>query len=164
MPKTSHCSKCGKGNEEVTFKWSTDVKQGGWRNECNACYNLKGYHKKSTAKHREENKEAYLSRKATVHLKWAHTNPDKVKEQQIKTMTDPSRRFKAIVSYVKSKYGDDSLINYDDSDKLESKMSQACYYCYHLPNTNEPLNGLDRINPRGKYEDFNTVPCCRVCN
>ncbi len=55
VPKPSHCVKCGKGSEEVLFKWRTDLKKGGWRTECNTCYYLKGYCKKSRAKSREEN-------------------------------------------------------------------------------------------------------------
>ncbi len=55
VAKPSSCTKCGKNGDEVTFKWRTDVKQGAWRTECNACYNLKGYSEKSRAKHRVEN-------------------------------------------------------------------------------------------------------------
>lgn len=164
VPKPLHCVKCGKGGKEVTFKWRKDLKQGGWRTECNTCNNLKGYSEKSRAKRRDENEEEYLSNNAKTHLEWAHANPDKIEEQKMKTRTDPSRRFKALVTYIRSKYGNDEMLNYDDSDKLESKMSLPCHYCDHSPNIGEPLNGLDRITPGGKYEDSNTVPCCGVCN
>lgn len=33
-----------------------------------------------------------------------------------------------------------------------------------MPASNDKLNGLDRVDPRGKYEDKNTVPCCGICN
>ena len=43
-------------------------------------------------------------------------------------------------------------------------MSQPCHYCTHAPAAGKRLNGLDRVDPRGAYDDANTVACCGVCN
>ena len=42
-PKPDACVNCGRGRPEDDFRWRSDVKNGGWRTECNACLNEKGY-------------------------------------------------------------------------------------------------------------------------
>lgn len=167
IPKPMQCVACKKSSDQVDFKWRADIKQGGWRSECNTCYNEKGYSEKSRTLSREKDPEEYLRKNAVTHLNWAHNNQDKVKEQQQKTLSDPIRRFKTIVSYVRSKHGDenmDKMIDLDDAEKMQLKLSQPCCYCGHEPINGGHLNGLDRVDPRGKYDDSNTVPCCGTCN
>ena len=126
----------------------------------------KGYDAKHRAKKREENEEAYLAHNAAIHLEWAHRNPKKIKHQQNLTDTDPMRKFKALVTYVRQKHGDDidNIIVFDDADAMQKKMTAPCHYCDYLPAPGAKLNGLDRQDPRGQYSDANTVSCCGVCN
>ena len=72
VPKPAECAKCGRGPGEVEYKWRTDVQSGGWRSECNSCYNDKGYCEKSRDKCRTEDPIGYLKKNAEAHLKWAH--------------------------------------------------------------------------------------------
>lgn len=166
-PKPVACSACGKGPDEVEFKWRSDVKKGSWRTQCNACYNAKGYCEKSRAKRLAEDPEGYRRANAETHLQWAHANRDKVRAQQAKSAADPSRRFKALLTYVRGKHGKDNVddvVLLADADKLQAKMAEPCHYCGHTPEEGAALNGLDRVDPRGKYSDANTVPACGVCN
>ena len=167
IPLPEACATCGKPSHEVTFKWRTDINKGGWRNQCNGCFNNKGYSQVSRAKRRAEDPEGFLLKNAETHLAWAHANPEKIIEQQRKTASDPTRRFKALINYVRIKHPDEDInqhINLDDAESMQSKMSKACHYCNHIPLIGDALNGLDRVDPRGKYDETNTVPCCGACN
>lgn len=97
VPKPTACTKCGKGPDEVDFKWRSDIKQGGWRTECNSCFNAKGYSQKSRAKRLEEDPEGYRKRNADTHLAWAKRNPEKIKAQQTKQATEPDRKIKSLI-------------------------------------------------------------------
>lgn len=92
IPKPDFCDKCGKSNEEVEFKFRTDTVKGGWRTECNTCYNSKGYSEKSRTKRREEDEEGYLKKNAESHLDWVRRNPEKVRAQQLKLASDNLRK------------------------------------------------------------------------
>lgn len=167
VPKPTACSECGRGEPDVTFKWRTDIASGGWRSMCNSCFNDKGYYTQYRARQREIDEEAYLARNAATHLDWARRNPDKVQAQKVLEKTDPTRKFKALVQYVKSKYGEEdveSKIVFADSEALEAKMTEPCAYCGHAPQPGDVLNGLDRVDPCGQYSDTNTVSCCGLCN
>ena len=49
-PLPAACATCFRApGPDVLFKWRGDTKAGGWRNECNACYNAKGYSQKHRA-------------------------------------------------------------------------------------------------------------------
>lgn len=166
IPKPN-CQECGKTYPEVDFAWRDDVAKGGWRSVCRDCYNTRGYSEKSRTRRREEDEEGFLAKNAEQAKKWREKNPDKVKEQQDKRQSMIDRRWKAFITYCKSKYGMDVWEKYVDitnSELLQDKMSQACYYCSHQPQEGEYLNGLDKVNPKGIYEDKNTVPCCGICN
>jgi hypothetical protein len=126
VSKPTACTECGQGEPDVEFKWRTDIKAGGWRFQCNSCYNGKGYSEKSRGKRRAEDPVEYLARNAASHLAWANDNRDKVLAQQQLTQTDPSRRFKALVTYVKQKHGEEGvkdMIDFDEADVLQAKMS-----------------------------------------
>ena len=160
-PKPAACSDCGKGPEEVAFKWRTDVKAGGWRSSCNDCYNAKGYTKAYRERERSKDEVAYLARNALTHLEWARRNPDKVAEQQAKSACEPERRIKQIRTSAAAR-----LIPFEDADgeAMASKLREPCLYCSYAPAAGEPLNGLDRIDVRVGYTDANTAPCCATCN
>lgn len=161
IPKPKSCVKCGKSNEEVEFKFRTDLIKGGWRTECNTCYNAKGYSEKSRSKRREENEELYLAKNAKSHLEWAQNNPEKIKEQQYKTASEAPRKIKTIKTSAKARG-----IGFDDSsmEAMALKLLQPCYYCDFTPKQNNILNGLDRMDPEKGYNDINTIPCCATCN
>jgi len=161
VEKPKACINCGKGPALVDFKWRTDTVSGGWRNECNSCYNNKGYCEKSRAKSREEDKDAFLARNAATHLVWAHKNPDKIKEQQFLDATVSERKISKIKTT--ANYRDIEFIE-SDKDLMMDKLNQPCKYCSFLPSSEESLNGLDRVNPNGPYSDINTVPACATCN
>lgn len=165
IPKPDKCAECERSSDEVDFKWRDDVKSGGWRSVCISCYNLRDYSEASRTKRREEDEEGYLKRNAETHLAWAHNNPDKVKAQQDLRKSLPDRKFKMLINYVKTYYSKnvEDVIVFDDADVLQLKMTKNCAYCDYY-STEGFLNGLDRVDPRGKYEDANTVPCCSVCN
>jgi hypothetical protein len=173
VPLPSQCVKCGEKPPQAEFKWRSDVKKGGWRTACNRCsdVNSNGVSHSQAYRKREMDKDAkaYRARNAKMHLDWAHRNPDKVQAQQLLSAADPTRRFKAVLTYIRQKYGgDDSTIEkfveMIDAPLMEAKMLTPCHYCGHKPGENEKLNGLDRVDPSGKYTDVNTVACCGVCN
>jgi hypothetical protein len=79
---------------------------------------------------------------------------------------------------VRSKYFRKGPLKYNDyvhsakNRKIEMKLSeqdmcrifmQHCFYCGDPPDP-EKLNGADRIDSKGAYEDGNVVPCCKTCN
>ncbi len=68
VPKPAACTNCGKGPDEVNFKWRKDVIQGGWRTECNACYNEKNYSEAYRKRERARDEDAYLARNAATHM------------------------------------------------------------------------------------------------
>ena len=47
---------------------------------------------------------------------------------------------------------------------MKVKLSLECEYCGFMPNDDEPINGLDRVDSSQGYTDSNTVPCCATCN
>jgi hypothetical protein len=51
-----------------------------------------------------------------------------------------------------------------DKDRLKAKFSKPCEYCTYAPEAGDKLNGLDRVDSKGKYSDNNTVACCSTCN
>jgi hypothetical protein len=157
-PKPDACAKCGKAHPEVDFKWRADVKKGGWRTECNACYNDKGYSAVYRTREREKDEAAYLARNAAAHLDWARRNPDKVKEQQNKERTDADRKFKTIRTSARAR---EVTVEEADAAVMTARLSEACAYCaYKGP----LLNGLDRVDSDGPYSAANTVACCATCN
>jgi hypothetical protein len=159
VPKPVACIKCSKGPDVVAFKWRSDRLT--WRNECNSCYNTKGYCEASRARRREEDEEGYLRHNAETHLAWAHKNPVNVKVQQRLTATVPERKFKTILTSAKQRGID---VNTDDIINMQIKLSLECEYCGFVPHDDESLNGLDRVNSDLGYTSINTVPCCASCN
>jgi hypothetical protein len=161
IAKPTACCKCGRGPPEVDFKWRTDVKRGAWRTECNTCYNAKGYSTDYRARQRELDEAAYLERNARTHLAWVQKNPDKVKEQQLKTATIAERKIKTIKTSATQRD-----IEFLDADTaaMQEKLSSRCHFCDFQPSEGEALNGLDRVDPALGYTDANTVPCCAACN
>jgi len=169
VPMPQACISCGKGPDRVTFKWRADVINGGWRSECNECYNTKGYSTTHRAKKMEEDPVGYRAHNAAVHLAWGHNNPEKLQEQKNLNKVNADRRFKSLVTYVrsKSKKSDvplEDLINMEDGEAMQDKMELACHYCGETPVPGISLNGLDRVDSRQGYTDANTVPCCSICN
>jgi hypothetical protein len=161
------CNQCGLTFPEVMFAWRSDVAKGGWKSICNKCYNVKGYSEKSRAKHREANETEYLAKNAATHLAWAKRNPDKVDIQLQLVKTDPERRWKALLTYLRHKHGDkwEKHIELDGQETFIKRLQEPCHYCGINPSANDDkLNGLDRVDPKGIYSVANTVPCCGVCN
>lgn len=161
IPKPAFCDQCGKSNKEVEFKFRTDLIKGGWRTQCNTCYNSKGYCEKSRTKRREEDEEGYLKRNAETHMDWVRRNPEKVRIQQLKTASDNLRKIKTIRTSAQARNIVFSIV---DMDEMAAKLSKPCYYCEFTPKENDILNGLDRVDSSLGYTDYNTVPCCATCN
>lgn len=161
IPKPAACAECGKGPDEVDFKWRDDVKAGGWRSTCNSCYNSKGYHRSFREREREKDEAAYLARNARAHLEWARRNPERVAAQQAKTASEPERRMKQIKTSAKAR--DISFVDADFAAMMR-KLGEPCVFCSFKPGAGETLNGLDRIDTSQGYSDGNTAPCCATCN
>lgn len=159
VKKPEKCIKCGVSFDEKKFKFRTDLKVGGWRNECNDCINTKKYWETCRNKKREENEEEYLKHNAEIHKKWADNNPDKIKEQNYKAKTEPHRKLCTIRQSAKQR---NLEFNEDDFELMKEKLLENCYYCGY--NDNELLNGLDRFDNTIGYNDANTVACCTTCN
>jgi hypothetical protein len=161
VPKPKACITCKKGPDEVAFKWRSDTINGGWRGECNTCYNKKGYSEKSRAKAREEDEAGFLKKNAESHLAWVKKNPEKIKEQYDKRRNEAGSKIKQIRAYANQK-----KIDFDNEDisKMEAKLMLSCTYCDYTAPANEVLNGLDRIDSAFEYNDKNTVTCCATCN
>ena len=161
-PPSSHvCIKCNKGPNDVRFKWRSDVVGGGWRSECNTCYNEKGYSITYRSRERSKDEDAYLKRNAERHLAWARINPEKVARQQELGERLPERKIKQIESTAKAR-GIEFVGA--DRDAMGAKLSDPCFYCFYVSSDNDKLNGLDRVHSALPYSDSNTVPCCGCCN
>jgi len=165
VPKPASCVKCGLGSPDVEFKWRTDIAQGGWRSECNTCFNAKNYSATSRAKRREEDEEGYLRRNAETHLAWARRNPEKVKRQQHLQLAEPLRRIKMIRSQARDQ---DIFFEDADMDAMLAKLGLACTYCNVATAEGQALHGLDRVDPKFcnalGFTEANTVSCCALCN
>lgn len=166
IPKPAKCDKCEMSYPDVDFKFRTDLLRGGWRSTCNKCYNEKGYYIDYRIRERQKDEQAFLKRNAETHLKWAHENTQKVKEQKHLEKINQERKFKVILNSIRSKNKDATKnIQVRDHEKLMAKLSQRCFYCDVSPEEAEDmLNGLDRIDANGPYDDENTVSCCATCN
>lgn len=147
--------------EGAVFQFRNDTIRGGYRNVCNACYMTKKYYQRTRERKILDDVVAYRKHNAVVHLQWAHANPDNVKAQAKRTTTDPGRKFKSLKTYAARK-GIDVVM--EDAVAMEGKLTQSCHYCGYLPAFGSKLNGLDRVNSLGKYDDYNTVACCATCN
>lgn len=161
VEKPNACVKCGKGPDEVDFPWRTDNISGNWRNECNKCINAKEYYKDYRVRKIAENKEEFNAHNAKVHLEWAHKNPEKVKEQQMKTATVPDRKIKLVRTTAKQQK---VPFAEEDVEKMKEKFGMPCEFCAYEPSLGEELNGLDQLVAGQGYTDANTVPCCATCN
>lgn len=162
VPKPSACSGCGKGPDQVEFKWRTDVMSGGWRAVCNGCYNEKGYHKEYRKRELEKDAAAYRKRNAEAHLAWAHRNPDKVKEQQELQRTSVDRKFKGLVMAAKQR-GIEVDIG-DSANILKDRLAEPCFFCAFQPAPGEVLNGLSRYDLGMGFTTNNAVACCATCS
>ncbi len=161
FPLPEACVRCGKGPTEVTFKFRSDTLAGGYRNECNTCYNSKRYCEEFRRRRREADEMAFLARNAATAAEWRRKNPDAVKQQQLLEQTIPERKLKALVTYAKCK---NIQVFMEDVEALTAKFSEPCFYCMYTPSDGIKLNGLDRVHAKGAYSDINTVPCCATCN
>ncbi|KAG1673109.1 hypothetical protein FOA52_013179 [Chlamydomonas sp. UWO 241] len=165
VPKPDKCGECGKGPDEVDYKWRTDVVRGGWRSSCNACYNLKSYDVAWRQRQREADEPAYKAHNAKTHLAWAHKNPDNVLAQQHLQHTVPIRKVKQIATSAK-RWGivfpslDDDIT----VDEMCSMLSRYCHYCGYPVKEDDVLNGIDRVDPSLGYIIRNLVPCCSTCS
>lgn len=157
----SACVSCGKGPDEVQFKFRADTLAGGYRSKCNVCINQEGYSQAYRARELAKDPVAYRARNAATHLAWAHRNPENVQRQQELDRTDPVRKFKRLISYARDKQID---VVMEDAEALEAKLSASCHYCGLAPKPGDVLNGLDRVDTSGVYSDANTVAACPVCN
>lgn len=160
VPKPT-CSECGKASPEVDFKWRDDVAKGGWRNQCNDCFNAKGYSQKSRSKRRAEDERAFLAQSAKHAAKFRKNNPDKIVAQRNKERMEPERKIKAIIRDATSR---EVHFEFDDLDAMKSKLTDGCAYCGFAPVLGtDALNGLDRVDNSKGYINDNVVPSCGVC-
>lgn len=159
--KPNACDKCGKGPDEVDFKWRSDTVCGGWRSTCNECINSKKYHEAYRQREREKDEAAFLERNAKTHREYMKKNPDKLKDQQTKQQSVPDRRIRAYITHAKAR---NILFAMVDKDAMMNKMGCPCNYCGHQHQPGEALNGLDRIDADHGYTEANTVACCSPCN
>lgn len=163
-PKPTACSNpnCNVPSHALEFKWRSDMVKGGWRSECNDCYNSKKYYEKHRQKRKAtEGIDEYRRKNAKQHKEWADRNPDKVKAQKDLNETNPTRKFKSLITYAKQK---EIFVELDEADAMMVKFSMSCHYCDFCPEPGEHLNGLDRLDNKQAYTDANTVPCCSACN
>lgn len=128
---------------------------------CNTCINAKGYCQDYRQRQMEQNVAAYRTRNAATHLAWGRRNPDKLKEQQHMMKVLPDRKIGAVRTSAKQRG-----LGFAEEDKelMKAKMDAPCYYCAFQPAAGQPLNGLDRLDSAGPYNDMNTVTCCSTCN
>jgi hypothetical protein len=174
VPKPEQCAKCGDKPPHATFKWRGDLKKGSWRPVCNRCsdVSLAGITHSQAYRARQKgvDAEGFRARNAATHRAWVQRNPERMenyKQTVQAAKSDSSKRFNAIRTYVRSKHGEEAandMIVLEDAGAMQLKLSAPCHYCSHVPQPGAALNGLDRVDPRGKYSDSNTVSCCGVCN
>lgn len=136
------------------------MKTGGWRATCNSCTNAKGYSQAHRAREMTKDADGYRKRNAEAHLKWAHNNPENVREQQLKTATVPERKIKTIVTEA-ARAG--VALPESDIEKLMAKLSEPCFFCDYLPGAGQPLNSVCRSDGQDQFSDATTVPVCRAC-
>ena len=145
----------------AVFTFRNDIKAGGYRTICNTCFNKKGYYKAYRKRKMEEDPDAFRAHNAETHHEWAAANPEKVAEQKQLMATVPERKMKALKTSAKAK---GIVVEEADTDRLKAQLTKACFYCDHLPGAGEPLNSVNRIDPRGGFTNANTVPSCCLCS
>jgi hypothetical protein len=159
------CLNIGSG-KELAFKFRTDIKQGGWKQTCNACFNGKKYYAVYRAKKMTEDPDAFRSHNNEIRNEWMEANPGKKEEYQEKRRLDPRMRFDMIVHNLKSNKKPDDVNDFmcmEDRDAFIEKIQLPCHYCgAHDPTIF--LCSLDRVDSGEKFTDMNTVPCCFQCN
>lgn len=161
IPKPTECMTCGRGQPDVDFAFRNDLVRGGWRKECNVCYNGNKHSQKSRANRRAEDEAGYLARNAASHLDWARRNREKVREQQLKGATDATRKIMSVRTSARAR---GVAFNDDEADVMAAKLASNCHYCDFRPFNGGVLNGLDRLDSDSGYNDINTVSCCVTCN
>ncbi|KAJ9516322.1 hypothetical protein QJQ45_001053 [Haematococcus lacustris] len=50
------------------------------------------------------------------------------------------------------------------TEAMQQKLLEPCYYCNFVPPDGDTINGLDRFDSQLGYSDANTVACCPTCN
>lgn len=161
-PASHACNKCGKNAADgAAFKWRTDNLTGGWRNECNECYNDKKYHVTHRERKMAENPEAYRRHNAEVHRRYREAHPERYRVQRDNRRKDSAHKIKDIEASANARG-----IPFAEADReaMQAKLVDGCHYCGFMVDDGEVLNGLDRVDPDLGYTDSNTVPACPTCN
>lgn len=165
VPKPERCAnpECKKPTEKegAKFTFRNDIKNGAWKSICKVCFVAKGYSQTCRARKRAADPKKYLADNAKQQAKRRLEHPEDAQKQQMLRQTVPEHKFKALMSYAKTKGIE---VTMDDADALQAKLSDPCHYCLYTPKEGGVLNGLDRVNPKGLYDDDNTVACCATCN
>ena len=131
------CSKCGEVKPlDMFYKNSGCV--GGYRHDCKSCANKA----RKIARSRDIDTTREYGRKYAK--EWISRNAEKTKMYGYAKLD-------------KKKIRDNDL----DLDFCINEMKKPCIYCGF---TDNPCNGLDRIDNSVGHIKENCVPCCQLCN
>jgi hypothetical protein len=119
--------------------------------------NEKKYYVTHREKKREEDEGFFLEHNAEIMRKWCANNKEHLAKWRTKNFCN---RFFSIKSQAQKK----RIIWSDNlTDEICYKMmTSSCFYCGFI--SDETLNGIDRMDGMGSYEESNCVSCCKNCN
>ncbi|KAL6753706.1 hypothetical protein V8C86DRAFT_3139724 [Haematococcus lacustris] len=159
VPLPSACTKCAKTPAEGA-KFYFKHTYGYCNTQCVVCYN-----KQTSASHaaRCANDEGYRARRAAACAAYRAANSDKQKKRSVQVATVPAKRFKKIQSDA-ARRGLSVAEGPVETEAMQQKLLEPCYYCNFVPPDGDTINGLDRVDSQLGYSDANTVACCPTCN
>lgn len=117
----------------------------------------KKYYVKYRDKKRNENKEEFLKHNAIMAKKWRDTHKEHLSAWRTK-------HFVSRLTSIKQQAQKKGIIWNDNltDDICYTMMTSECYYCRFI--SDNTLNGIDRMDGMGSYEESNCVGCCKNCN
>ncbi|KAJ9516842.1 hypothetical protein QJQ45_027257 [Haematococcus lacustris] len=155
VPLPSACTKCAKTPAEGA-KFYFRQTRGYYHTQCVVCYN-----KHTSASHaaRCANDEGYRARRTAAQAAYRAANRDKQKMGRVQVATVPAKRLKRIQSDA-ARRGISVAEGPVETEAMQQKLLEPCYYCNFVPPDRDTINGLDRFDSQLGYSDA----CCPTCN
>jgi hypothetical protein len=148
--KVKQCVKCR--NKDARQKKRPEVQQ-----KRNERQRERKYYKKYRAKKRSEDETSYLQHNASVMKAWRDKNGAHLASWRTRSVTCRLGSIKHQAKKKKYFWADDMT-----TEACTFMMLSPCFYCGFQ--SDETVNGIDRMNNAVGYRLSNAVPCCKTCN